>query len=129
VTFDHFFVRKVMLTFASNVYVYFPGGFGTMDEFFEVLTLVQTGKTQDFPLIVMGKEYYQNLQQLLDDMIRAGTINPNDMRYLFFTDSVEELTAHIVASVPRFGVTPRPMPSRILGETAVLPGEEKKVVL
>jgi uncharacterized protein (TIGR00730 family) len=129
VTFKHFFVRKVLLFKYSYAFVILPGGFGTMDEFFEVLTLVQTGKTEDFPLIVMGKEYYGKLQELLDGMLRAGTINAADMRYLYFTDSIEELTAHIVASVAKFGVIPRPMPSRILGETAVLPGEEKKVVL
>src|SRR5262249_37404934 len=61
VTFDHFFVRKVMLTFASNVYIYFPGGFGTMDEFFEIVTLVQTAKIQPIPIVLYGKEYWTPL--------------------------------------------------------------------
>ena len=124
VTLQHFFVRKVLLFKYSYAFVILPGGFGTMDEFFEVLTLVQTGKTQDFPLIVMGREYYTKLQELLDRMQREGTINPADMRYLYYTDSVEELSQHIVATVKKFGVIPRPLPSRILGERGVK--QEKK---
>src|SRR6185369_13731198 len=103
-----FFVRKVLLFKYSYAFVILPGGFGTMDEFFEVLTLVQTGKTVDFPLIVMGREYYTNLQELLDRMQHDGTINPDDMRYLYFTVSVEDLSEHIVSTVPKFGVVPRP---------------------
>jgi predicted Rossmann-fold nucleotide-binding protein len=96
-----------------------------MDEFFEVLTLVQTGKIQDFPLIVMGREYYAKLQELLSEMLRAGTINAADMRYLFYTDSVEELADYIAATVPKFGVIPRPSPFRILRETALRPSPAK----
>src|SRR6185369_16577782 len=98
-----FFVRKVLLIKYSYAFVILPGGFGTMDELFEVLTLVQTGKTQDFPLIVMGREYYTKLQELLGEMQREGTINTADMQHLYFTDSVDELTEHIVATVPKFG--------------------------
>lgn len=118
VTFKYFFVRKVLLFKYSYAFVILPGGFGTMDEFFEVLTLVQTGKTQNFPLIVMGREYYTKLQELLDGMLREGTIHESDMRYLYYTDSVDELCDHIVAAVQKFGVIPRPRPSRILGETS-----------
>ena len=121
VTLEQFFVRKVLLRKYSYAFVILPGGFGTMDEFFEVLTLIQTGKTHDFPLIVMGREYYAKLEELLDAMLRAGTINAADMKYLYFTDSVEELVQHISAAVPRFGVIPRPVPSRILGESPVIP--------
>jgi uncharacterized protein (TIGR00730 family) len=123
VTLEHFFVRKVLLFKYSYAFVILPGGFGTMDEFFEVLTLVQTKKTVDFPLIVMGKEYYTKLQELLERMIDESTINPNDMRYLYFTDSVDELAEHISSTVQKFGVVPRPLPSKILGEKSV----EKKV--
>ncbi|MDP2651976.1 MAG: TIGR00730 family Rossman fold protein, partial [bacterium] len=56
--FDHFFVRKVMLTYASEVYVYFPGGLGTLNEFFEIITLVQTGKIRNVPIILFGREYW-----------------------------------------------------------------------
>jgi uncharacterized protein (TIGR00730 family) len=116
VTLEHFFVRKVLLFKYSYAFVIMPGGFGTMDEFFEVLTLVQTGKIQDFPLIVMGREYYEKLQELLANMLRAGTINADDMRYLFYTDSVDEMSRYISSTVPKFGVMPRPSPSRILRE-------------
>lgn len=119
VTLEHFFVRKVLLFKYSYAFVILPGGFGTMDEFFEVLTLVQTKKTVDFPLIVMGKEYYTKLQELLEGMIRESTINPDDMRYLYFTDSVDELAEHISSMVQKFGVIPRPLPSRILREKPV----------
>jgi predicted Rossmann-fold nucleotide-binding protein len=106
--------------------VILPGGFGTMDEFFEVLTLVQTKKTVDFPLIVMGKEYYGDLRELLEGMIKASTINPDDMRYLYFTDSVDELAVYISSMVQKFGVIPRPLPSRILRETATDKKTDKK---
>lgn len=124
VTLEHFFVRKVLLFKYSYAFVILPGGFGTMDEFFEVLTLVQTGKIQDFPLIVMGREYYAKLQELLSEMLRAGTIHAEDMRYLFYTDSVEELYDYIAATVPKFGVIPRPSPFRILRETGLQPAHK-----
>jgi uncharacterized protein (TIGR00730 family) len=127
VVLEHFFVRKVLLFKYSYAFVILPGGFGTMDEFFEVLTLIQTKKTDAFPLIVMGKEYYSKLYGLLDDMQRAATINPADMRYLYFTDSVDEMTEHIEAAVRKFGVIPRPRPSRILGETGIRQEKKGKV--
>jgi uncharacterized protein (TIGR00730 family) len=124
VTLEHFFVRKVLLFKYSYAFVILPGGFGTMDEFFEVLTLVQTKKTVDFPLIVMGKEYYTTLQELLNGMIGQGTINPDDMKYLYFTDSLDELAVHISSMVQKFGVISRPLPSKILGESTL--GKKKK---
>src|SRR5215510_6483128 len=119
VTLDHFFVRKVLLFKYSYAFVILPGGFGTMDEFFEVLTLVQTGKIQDFPLIVMGKEYFAKLRDLLDNMLREGTINAEDMKYLHYTDSVEDMAAYIASTVQKFGVIPRPSPSWILHESGL----------
>lgn len=125
VTREHFFVRKVLLCKYSYAFVILPGGFGTMDELFEVLTLVQTGKIQNFPLIVMGKDYYANLREMLDEMLKAGTVNPADMQHLHYTDSVEDMSAFIAQTVPKFGVVPRP--SRILRESPVVPksGKEK----
>jgi len=116
VTLDHFFVRKVLLFKYSYAFVILPGGFGTMDEFFEVLTLVQTGKIENFPLIVMGREYYTNLVEQLGDMLRAGTINAADMKFLYYTDSVEEMAAYVESTVEKFGLIPRISPSRILRE-------------
>jgi uncharacterized protein (TIGR00730 family) len=119
VTLDHFFVRKVLLFKYSYAFVILPGGFGTMDEFFEVLTLVQTGKIQDFPLIVMGQEYFAKLRELLENMLREGTINAEDMKYLHYTDSVEDMAAYIASTVQKFGVIPRPSPSWILHESGL----------
>jgi len=116
ITLENFFVRKVLLVKYSYAFVILPGGFGTMDEFFEVLTLVQTGKIQDFPLIVMGTEYYEKLSRLVDEMSRAGTIHEEDMRHVFYTDSIDEMREHILAIVPKFGITPRLSPLRILRE-------------
>jgi uncharacterized protein (TIGR00730 family) len=70
----YFFVRKVLLFKYSYAFVILPGGFGTMDECFEALTLIQTGKIHDFPLVVMDGAYWRNLRELLDDMLKAGTI-------------------------------------------------------
>ena len=117
VTMKHFFVRKVLLCKYSYAFVIMPGGFGTMDELFEVLTLVQTGKIQDFPLIVMGREYYADLQDLISSMMRAGTISVDDVRYLFYTDSVEELRDCLAVNLKKFRPLPRLRPSRFLGET------------
>jgi len=125
VTMDYFFVRKVLLSKYSYAFVIMPGGFGTMDEFFEVLTLVQTGKIQDFPLIVMGQDYYSKLRAQLNDMLRAGTINAADMKYLYYTDSVEDMCAYIASTVQKFGVIPRPSPSRILRESPLVPKPAK----
>ena len=95
VTIRYFFVRKVLLVKYSYAFVIFPGGFGTMDEFFETLTLVQTKMIDDFPIVVMGKEYYQPLRDFLQFMAEQGTISPEDMNLLLFTDDPEEAIAHI----------------------------------
>lgn len=95
VTFRYFFVRKVLLLKYSYGFVIFPGGFGTMDEFFETLTLVQTGKIDNFPIVVMGKEFYQPLQDFLKFMAEQGTISPSDMNLLLFTDDMDEALEHI----------------------------------
>jgi uncharacterized protein (TIGR00730 family) len=91
----YFFVRKVLLTKYSYGFVILPGGFGTMDEFFETLTLVQTGKIHHFPIVVMGMDYYKPLQDYMEFMIKEGTISPNDLDLLLFTDDPDEATAHI----------------------------------
>jgi uncharacterized protein (TIGR00730 family) len=116
VTIDHFFVRKVMLFKYSYAFIMLPGGFGTMDEFFEALTLIQTGKIQNFPLVVMGTEYWTKLRELVDGMLKAGTISASDTRLLFYTDSVEEAAAFIAAAVQEFGIVSPPNPLKILGE-------------
>ncbi len=95
VTLRYFFVRKVLLVKYSYAFIIFPGGFGTMDEFFETLTLVQTGKLENFPIVVMGMDFYRPLQEYLKFMAEQGTISPEDMNLLLFTDDMDEAIAHI----------------------------------
>ncbi|MBK8194665.1 MAG: TIGR00730 family Rossman fold protein [Lewinellaceae bacterium] len=95
VLFRYFFVRKVLLVKYSFAFVIFPGGFGTMDEFFETLTLVQTKKIENFPIVVMGTQFYQPLRDFLHFMAEQGTISPEDMDLLLFTDDPDEAVGHI----------------------------------
>jgi uncharacterized protein (TIGR00730 family) len=113
---DHFFVRKVLLFKYSYGFVILPGGFGTMDECFEALTLIQNGKIHDFPLVVMDRAYWRNLQELIDDMLKAGTISPSDLRLLYYADTVDDAVGKIASAIRKFGVLRQPAPSRILRE-------------
>lgn len=99
--FDHFFVRKVMLTYASEVYVYFPGGFGTLDEFFEIVTLVQTKKIRKVPIILVGKEYWGALQSFIDTTLleKYQTIDAVDRDLYHIVDTVDEAFEYINATV------------------------------
>lgn len=91
-TFYYFFPRKVMLSFASEVYIYFPGGFGTLDEFFEILTLVQTKKISPVPIILIGKEFWEPLivwfKSTLADTY--GTIQEGDISLVHVVNSAQE---------------------------------------
>jgi uncharacterized protein (TIGR00730 family) len=120
VEFHYFFVRKVMLVKYSYAYVALPGGFGTMDEIFEALTLIQTGKMSDFPLVVMGTEYWGPLLDFLKKtMVPAGTIEAKDVDRLVLTDSPEEAVNLILRSATtKFGLSWEPKPSWILREPA-----------
>ncbi|MDJ1478896.1 TIGR00730 family Rossman fold protein [Cytophagaceae bacterium YF14B1] len=91
----YFFVRKVLMFKYSQAFVIMPGGIGTMDEFFEALTLIQTRKILDFPVIVMGKDYWQPVQQMMETMLKSHMIDSTDLNLMLFTDSVEEAVAHI----------------------------------
>jgi predicted Rossmann-fold nucleotide-binding protein len=75
--------------------VVLPGGAGTLDELFEALTLIQTGKIENFPIIIMGTAYWQELTELLKKMAQAGTISSADLNLVFATDSVDDAIAHI----------------------------------
>lgn len=99
--FDHFFVRKVMLTYASEVYVYFPGGFGTLDEFFEIVTLVQTKKIRKIPIVLFGKEYWQLLLDFIETTIyeEHHAIDKDDMALYTLVDTVDEAYDYIIANV------------------------------
>lgn len=99
--FDHFFVRKVMLTFASEVYIYFPGGFGTLDEFFEIVTLVQTKKIRRVPIILFGKAYWEPLLGAIEKTLYKdfSTIDEADMGLYTIVDSVDEAYELIAKNV------------------------------
>ena len=95
VTLHYFFVRKTLLIKYSYAFVVFPGGFGTVDELFEALTLIQTGKIENFPVVVMGIAYWREGLALLEKMACAGTISPADLDLIYATDSVEDAIAYI----------------------------------
>lgn len=95
ITFEHFFVRKVLLVKYSYAFIIMPGGFGTMDEFYEALTLVQTKSITQFPIVLFGKEYYQPLLDMNEWMAQQGTISKEDMKLVLVTDSVDEAMDHI----------------------------------
>lgn len=95
VTMEYFFVRKELLRKYSFAFVVLPGGFGTLDEFFETLTLIQTGKIERFPIVVMGVGFHKEIIAHIQRMMEEQTISPEDMDLLLFTDSVEEVVAHI----------------------------------
>jgi uncharacterized protein (TIGR00730 family) len=95
VDFDYFFVRKTLLSKYSYAFIVMPGGYGTLDEFFEAMTLIQTRKFQRFPIVLMGKEYHRELYAHLCRMVTESTIDTADLELFLFTDSVEETVAHI----------------------------------
>jgi len=93
IKFSYFFSRKVMLTFTAEAYVFFPGGFGTFDELFGILTLIQTGKTPHVPVIMFGSEYWNDLKSFIHKKMEKeyGTIDPRDMKLFEVTDSIERV--------------------------------------
>jgi uncharacterized protein (TIGR00730 family) len=96
VEFRYFFVRKVMLLKYSVAFVVLPGGFGTLDEIFETATLIQTGKIRDFPVIVMGRDYWQPLLDFIRErLVGEGTISPGDLDIAHVTDDPDEAIAII----------------------------------
>lgn len=98
--FHYFFVRKLMLMKYSRAFLAFPGGFGTMDELFETVTLIQTGKIDEFPLILFGSDYWGPLLDYLQNtFVRNGTIEPIDLARITLTDSVDEAVASIQTAV------------------------------
>jgi uncharacterized protein (TIGR00730 family) len=91
----YFFVRKVLLTKYSYAFICMPGGMGTLDEFFEAITLRQTEKVKKFPIVLMDTKYHAKLYEYILHMAEEGTIHKNDLDLFLFTDSVEEAMAHI----------------------------------
>ena len=108
ITFDYFFVRKTLLIKYSYAFICMPGGFGTMDEFFETLTLIQTKSITQFPIILFGKEFYKDLEELMGYMVKQQTINPEDLQLVLITDSVDEAMEHIKVYITKnYKIKPR----------------------
>ncbi len=105
VDFHYFFVRKLMLIKYSYAFIVLPGGFGTMDEIFETATLIQTGKIKNFPIIMLGVEYWRPLLNFMrETMLPRNMIDAADIDKIVLTDSIDQALAHITdAMVTRFG--------------------------
>ncbi len=95
VHFDYFFVRKILLLKYSYAFIVMPGGFGTLDELFETLTLIQTQILQSFPVVIMGSQYYGKVKALIEEMIEEETISEEDRELVMFTDDCDEAMDHI----------------------------------
>lgn len=96
-TFRHFFARKVMFVKYASGYVIMPGGFGTLDEFFEALTLIQTGKIRRFPVVLLGRKYWDELVRWMErTLVEAGAITPGDLNLFYLTDSPEDAVEYII---------------------------------
>ena len=117
ITCRYFFVRKVLLFKYSYAFVALPGGFGTLDELLEALTLIQTRKISSFPVVLVGTAYWRPFTDLLNALAVAGTIDRADLELLLVTDRVADVISHIERhAVRRFGLV---KPSPLLGERAV----------
>jgi len=114
ITFRHFFVRKLMLVKYSYAFIAMPGGFGTLDEIFEVATLIQTGKIKQFPLVLMGREFWHPLTDFLySRLLAGGMIDPADYQRFLVTDSAEEAVRSVTeVAQNQFGLTYGPQAKR-----------------
>jgi len=102
IDFRYFFVRKTMFVKYAQAFVIFPGGFGTLDELFEALTLIQTRKVRNFPVILFDTNYWAGMMDWLrGTMLREGKISEEDFSLMCVTDSPEEVVAHVVATQPK----------------------------
>lgn len=120
VNMHYFFVRKTLLIKYSYAFVIVPGGFGTLDELFEAMTLIQTKKIKDFPIIILGKEYHEELLEHIEKMKVQKTISNEDLDLFLVTDSIEEGIEHIRNCIRKFGLSHEAKkPSWILGERKI----------
>ena len=123
----YFFVRKVILFKYSYAFVAMPGGIGTLDELFEALTLIQTGKVRGFPVVLIGVEYWKPFIALLTEMVQQGAVAPDDLKLLVLTDSIDEAIVHIEEhTVIPFGLRRVMKPAWWLGERRVGPGDRHR---
>jgi len=107
VTMHYFFVRKTLLVKYSYAFVILPGGAGTLDEMFEAITLIQTRKITNFPVVIMGTDYWDDILPFIHKMAKAGMIAPSDLELVHATNSVDDAIAHIrTHAIDRFGLHP-----------------------
>lgn len=106
--FDYFFIRKVMFMKYSQGYIVMPGGFGTLDELFEAMTLIQTGKIARFPIVLVGTEYWGGLINWITETMLAKekNINPEDLNLFRLVDTAEEATEHIFRFYDKYSLKP-----------------------
>jgi uncharacterized protein (TIGR00730 family) len=106
IDFEYFFIRKIMLVKYSYAFIVMPGGFGTMDELFEVATLIQTGKVENFPVALMGTDFWRPLIDQLRLMVTEKTIDPVDLDHLVISDDPGEVVSGVTdAAMQKFGLT------------------------
>lgn len=123
VTFRYFFVRKLMLIKYSFGFIVLPGGFGTFDELFEALTLIQTGKIRNFPIVLVGRDFWEPIRHVIESVLLSeGMITAQDVVRLYLTDSAEEAVNCVLAcSAARFGAAfPAALPTCTLCRTTPL---------
>ncbi|MFT6716336.1 MAG: hypothetical protein ACJA0Q_000972 [Saprospiraceae bacterium] len=115
--FKQFYVRKVILLKYSYAFIVLPGGFGTLDELFETITLIQTKKTKRFPIVLFGKDYWSKMMEFIDVMKQEGTISDGDKGLFMVTDSVEEGMEYISSFIKEHFNPKKNSPSWIIGES------------
>ncbi len=119
----YFFVRKTLLIKYSYAFVVMPGGFGTMDEFFEALTLIQTGKLNQFPIVIFDTVFHAHLIAYINNLVAAKTITEDDLNFFLVTDSIDEAVKYIYdKAIKRFDLhyqNPQNKPNRWLFENNI----------
>ncbi len=114
VTFYYFFVRKVMLVKYSYAFIIMPGGLGTLDEMTEAITLIQTGKLYDFPVILIGREYWKGFYDWIENtLVPQGTVSREDLDFIHITDEPREAMSIIRKVIHGLGLQLRPIPSTV----------------
>jgi len=120
--FHYFFTRKVMLSYASEIYIFYPGGFGTLDEMFEMITLVQTGKVGPMPIILVNKEFWRPLLSWIETALveKFETISPEDLNIFHLVDNADEALIVIEGLIKRNKISSKPLPPEYSEEEKII---------